>query len=194
MGRGPGPLKVGSPTLVAGMFPDPIWVGAETLPVCPEIVGSKEVLAELPRMGTTIEDPETRIVEGLLPCGIVAPGEPRFETETGLENDGDTLEGLEDPNADINWVVPLLPGLGNCTGVDDCGMFEIELPLIIEPCVDVDRETVFFTVLPPRADPCGMVVSTEIPLAIEPGTDAGDCEALFVGKLPEGTDVFPSVK
>ena len=78
-------------------------------------------------MGTTVENPETRIVEELtmpeveaeppelpgelsladerpelLPCGIVAPDEPRFEIETGLENEGYTLGGLEDPNADVN--------------------------------------------------------------------------------------------
>jgi len=36
-------------------------------------------------------------------------------------------------------VVPLLPGLGTCTVVNDCGMlFEIELPLKMEPCVNVD--------------------------------------------------------
>jgi hypothetical protein len=90
-------------------------------------------------MGTTIEDPETRIVEELarpkveaelpelpaelwvadkrpelLACGIVVPDEPRLEIETGLESEGDTLGGLEDPNTDVNWMVPLLTGLGTC--------------------------------------------------------------------------------
>jgi hypothetical protein len=112
---------------VAAVFPDPIEVGAEMLPACPGSEVSREVLAELPWMGTTVENPETRIVEELtmpeveaeppelpgelsladerpelLPCGIVAPDEPRFEIETGLENEGDTLGGLEDPNADVN--------------------------------------------------------------------------------------------
>jgi hypothetical protein len=112
---------------VAAVFPDSIEVGAEMLPACPWSEVSREVLAELPWMGTTVENPETRIVEELtmpeveaeppelpgelsladerpelLPCGIVAPDEPRFEIETGLENEGYTLGGLEDPNADVN--------------------------------------------------------------------------------------------
>ncbi len=67
-------------------------------------------------------------------------------------------------------------------------LFEIEPTLTIEPCVSVDRETVFFTVLPPRPEPCagsadmGTLFGTELPLATDPGTDAGDCEAPFVVK------------
>jgi hypothetical protein len=48
VGLAPVPLKVESPTLVTAVFPDPIEVGAEMLPVCPGGEVSKAVLPELP--------------------------------------------------------------------------------------------------------------------------------------------------
>jgi hypothetical protein len=201
VGLGPGPLKVGSATLVEPVLPDPVRNGAEMLPVCPRGEGGEKVLAELPSIGITAEEEEVRIVKELaklnpeeelpkfpaelLPCGSVVPGEPGFE-----EDGSGTLGRLELSDPDVNWMVPT-PGLDACAGIDDCGtLFVIELPPTFGPCPDVDYcEAILVPELPLRLVPwldgsdCEALFGTELPLALDLGADAVDWEALFVVEL-----------
>jgi hypothetical protein len=93
VGFGPGPLKVGRPTLVV----DPLESGTEKLLVCPGIDEIWKLVAVLPWLGTMTETltvwPETETGEGLVPLPWL--GTPEEEPPESPAELGAAVEGLE---------------------------------------------------------------------------------------------------